>query len=90
MPNHSPGIAHEARTIAQMLCGGWCPKRALLWSDLAWELRRDRIGWEWSDIMSSGDGWFFTFCIAFVFAVLWWFHDRLKRVEEKLDRLIGK
>jgi hypothetical protein len=33
------------------------------------------------------DAEFFTACIAFMLAVLWWFHDRLKRIEKKLDKM---
>ena len=40
--------------------------------------------------MGNTDAEFFTFCIALVFAVLWWFHGRLKRIEEKVEKMSGK
>jgi hypothetical protein len=40
--------------------------------------------------VKDAEGLFFTFCIAFVLAILWWFHDRLRRIEEKMDKMSEK
>ncbi len=40
--------------------------------------------------MRDAEGEFFTACIAVLFALLWWFHDRLKRVEKKIDKMSDK
>lgn len=36
------------------------------------------------------DSGFFAGCFAAVFVILWFIFGRLKRIEEKLDKMIGK
>ena len=37
--------------------------------------------------MTKADEWFFSIAFAIVTALLWALRDRLKRIEEKLDKM---
>lgn len=40
--------------------------------------------------MTNGDEWFFSISFGIMTAIMWAIRVRLKRVEEKLDKLTGK
>jgi hypothetical protein len=47
-------------------------------------------GGETMTALSNGDSWWFATCFAIVTALLVAVRDRLKRIEEKLDQVIGR
>jgi hypothetical protein len=40
--------------------------------------------------MSNADEWFLSMAFGVVTAILWAMRERLKRIEEKLDKMSGK